>query len=311
MPAERFPRRKFLLTLTGACVAQSLTAADSGRGIFGEKNYIEYLPGDLPLVISAPHGGRETPDEIPTREKGVVQIDTNTQELARTIAEEIQARTGHRPHLIICRLHRSKLDCNREIVEAAVGNPVAEKAWGEYHAFIEQALAAAIAQSGRAFYIDLHGQNHRDRRIELGYLHSAETLELSDAALDAPAIATAGSLRRIAEKSKLPYSALLRGPRSLGALLETRGFPCAPSPERPTPVLPFFQGGYSIRRHVADSAPVAGLQIECTLAGLRDTAANRAKFATALVASLREYLAEHFDLRLSARQARHRITAGL
>ncbi len=253
------------------------------------------------LKRSAPHGGRETPEEIPQRAKGVTQSDTNTQELARTIAEEFHARTGHRPHLIICQLQRGKLDCNREIVEAAAGRPIAEKAWGEYHAFIERALAAAIAQSCRAFYIDLHVQNQRDRRIELGYLHSSEMLELADSALDAPEIAAAGSLRRIAAQSKLPYSALLRGPRSLGALLEARGFPCAPSPGRPTPVVPYFQGGYSVRRHVAVEAPVAGLQIECNLAGVRDTAENRARFATALVAALREYLAEHFDAGRPAR----------
>jgi hypothetical protein len=48
-------------------------------------------------------------------------------------------------------------------------------------------------------------------------------------------------------------------------------------------------------------APVAGLQIECNLAGVRDTAENRARFATALVAALREYLAEHFDAGRPAR----------
>ncbi len=303
MAIFRSSRRQFFAILAVGFFSGGLAVADFevGRSYFGEKNYIEYIPGDLPLVISAPHGGRETPDEIPQREKGVVEIDTNTQELARAIAEEIRTVTGHRPHLITCRLHRGKLDCNREVVEAAAGSPAAEKAWSEYHAFIERALAAAVTQSGRAFYIDLHGQNHKDHRIELGYLHSPETLQLSDAALDAAKIAAEGSLRRIAEKSKLSYSALLRGPRSLGALLEARGFPCTPSPERPSPILPYFRGGYSVRQHVAVDAPIAGLQIECNLAGLRDTADHRAKFATALVASLREYLAEHFELQLPVR----------
>src|SRR5687767_8003787 len=96
-------RRSFLLMALGWILAGSLVAADfePGRSYFGEKEYIEYLPGDLPLVISAPHGGREAPEDIPQREKGVVQIDTNTQELARAIAGEIHARTGHRAHLII------------------------------------------------------------------------------------------------------------------------------------------------------------------------------------------------------------------
>ncbi|MEQ1862276.1 MAG: hypothetical protein ABMA13_20350 [Chthoniobacteraceae bacterium] len=284
-------RRTFLVL---ALLAARVVAAE-----FGDQKYIEYLPGDLPLVISAPHGGREEPAGIPSREKGVLQPDTNTQELAREIADEIVARTGHRAHFIISRLHRKKLDPNREIAEAAAGSPIAEKAWSEYHAFIEKALTAAIAKSGKVFFIDLHGQNHRDRRIELGYLHSQETLAETDAALDS--VAAEGSLRRIAEVAKVPYSALVRGPRSLGALLEARGFPCTPSPERPTPFIPYFQGGYTVRRHVDAAKPIAGLQIEANLIGVRDTAANRTKFTTALVAALREYLAEHFDLRLPTR----------
>jgi len=278
----------------------SLSAADlaPGRSVFGSKEYVEYIPGDLPLVISAPHGGRLKPEEIPTRTMGKVDIDMNTQELIRAIGEEVHAQTGHRAHLIICRLHRSKLDANREIVEAASGSEIAETAWKEYHTFIEQAQKAAIAQAGKVFYIDLHGQGHPDRRIELGYLHSVETLSKPDAKLNAGDIAAKGSLRKIAAKTKRPYVELLRGPRSLGALLEARGFPCAPSPERPVPVLPFFEGGYSTRRHIAADMPAAGLQVECNLKGVRDTAENRAKFATALVASLREYLAEWYGMKL-------------
>ena len=90
----------------------------------------------------------------------------------------------------------------------------------------------------------------------------------------------------------------LRPEQVIGAMLQAKGFPCTPSPERPVPNLPYFQGGYTVRRHVAPEAPVAGLQIECNLEGVRDTAANRERFATALVAVLREYLAEHFELKL-------------
>ena len=301
-PPSRSRRRLALLALALVEIF-SVVAADAAsvRASFGNRNYIEYLHGDLPLVITAPHGGRETPDEIPDREQGAVDIDTNTQELARVIAAEIAARTGHSAHLVICRLHRRKLDCNREIVEAAAGSPAAEKAWNEYHGCIEEALAAATARHGHAFLIDLHGQNHPARRIELGYLHDRQTFAQADTALEAPGLAAVGSMRRVAEKSRLPYSALLRGPRSFGALLEARGFPCTPSPERPMPELPYFRGGYTLRRHVAAGTAVSGFQLEANLAGLRDTAENRAKFAAAFVAALGEFLAEHLALRLPAR----------
>jgi hypothetical protein len=273
-------------------------AAQPAAPVYGEKKYIEYTAGDLPLVISAPHGGRETPEEITTREKGVVQMDANTQEVARAVVAEFTKRTGQRPHLVVCRLHRQKLDVNREIVEAAAGNAAAEKAWTEYHAYLEQALAAAVQQSGKAFYIDLHGQSHPDKRIELGYLHDASLYAKPDEVLNGEATIAASSLRKVMAVSKHSYVDLLRGPMSLGALLQARGFACTPSPERPVPNIPYFRGGYSVRRHAFNDAPVAGLQIEMNSEGVRDTAENRAKFAQALADALLVFLPQEFGLKL-------------
>src|SRR5262245_60875676 len=86
-----------------------------GQTYFGQKEYVEYLAGDLPVMVSAPHGGRIRPEEIPDRTEGTFAFDTNTQELARAVAAELHARTGHWPHIIICKVSRRKVDCNREI----------------------------------------------------------------------------------------------------------------------------------------------------------------------------------------------------
>src|SRR5687767_711248 len=114
-----FKRPLFVLAVL---LAASLSATEPaelaqkpGQTHFGENQYIEYLVGNLPVILSAPHGGRERPTEIPDREQGTFAFDTNTQELARAVAEELHERTGGWPHLIICRLHRRKVDCNREI----------------------------------------------------------------------------------------------------------------------------------------------------------------------------------------------------
>jgi hypothetical protein len=230
------------------------------------------------------------PEEIPDRTKGVLDMDVNTQELARTLAEVVHAKTGHHMHLIVSRLHRKKLDPNREVEEAAQENPIAAKAWAEYHGAIEQACEAAVRQHGVAFFIDLHGQSHPDVRVELGYLHSARDLRASDDKLDQPAFAAKGSIQIIAARSEFPYSQILRGPSSLGALLEKRGFPSAPSPRMPSPEEPFFSGGYTVRRHCVGKDHVAGLQVECNKPRLRDTKENRQRFAEALVDALTEYL---------------------
>src|SRR5262245_11006490 len=135
-----FRRHSAVLMLVLLMVARVAAGAEEyrpGQTYFGRNQFIEYLAGDLPLIFSAPHGGRERPDEIPDRAEGTFAFDTNTQELVRAIATELHARTGHWPHVIICRLHRRKVDCNREIAEAAAGNPLAEQAWREFQGFID------------------------------------------------------------------------------------------------------------------------------------------------------------------------------
>ena len=269
-----------------------------GNSVFGERQFIEYVPGDLPIIISAPHGGHLVPDELPDRDHGVTDSDANTQELARTIAAVIHARTGRHIHLVICRLHRRKLDANREIVEAAQGDPLAGQAWEEHHGFIEQACAAAVEKYGVAFLIDLHGHGHKDPRVELGYLHEPADLAATVEVMNAPAFAAGGSLGWVAARNQVPYDRLLRGPQSFGALLEERGFAATPSPRMPVPDVPYFKGGYTIARHCVATRHVTGFQIEANRPRLRDTAANRLAFAHALAGALEVYLPAQLGLSL-------------
>lgn len=264
----------------------------AGQSIPGANGYIEWIPGELPIIVSAPHGGTTTPSGIPDRTVGTTTRDLNTGELAREVSDALVARFGQRPHLIICQLHRRKLDANREIVEAAAGNPDAERSWREYHGFIEASGAEIRLGPGMGFYIDLHGHGHDIQRLELGYLLDAAALAMSDAQLTGGAPATGSSLWPLAISSDIAFPALLRGPGSLGALLEGAGFPSVPGPTTPGPgSAPFFEGGYSTQRHGLPAAGrFAGLQIEANLVGVRDTPQSRAAFAAALAGALDSFL---------------------
>jgi hypothetical protein len=44
---------------------------------------------------------------------------------------------------------------NEQVIEAAQGNPVAETAWKEYHAFIDTAEYLVQKKFGKGIYIDL------------------------------------------------------------------------------------------------------------------------------------------------------------
>jgi hypothetical protein len=290
------PPMKALFLLIASLLPLSSFAAEPLVSQFGTKNHVECIPGDLPLILCSPHGGALKPEDIPDRSYGVTGADANTQQLTKAVAEEIAKLGGHRPHLILSHLHRSKLDPNREVKEAAQGNVDAIKAWEEYHRFIEQAREAVVKQHGMAFLIDMHGQNHPGERVELGYLHKPDDFSQDPETLNSPAFAAKGSLAHLMTKSKLSYVEVLHGPRSFGALLEAQGYHSTPSPRLPVPDQPYFSGGYTIVRHC--KPPTTGFQLEAQRVRLRDTEANRRQFARTLAAALEEYLREHLGIAL-------------
>lgn len=283
------------------CVAPGTVLTDAA-------GYIEYTTGDAPLIVSAPHGGALKPAALPDRDCAacISDADVNTEELARRVAAEFFARTGRRPHLVINRLHRSKLDANREVVEATDGLASLTPAWSSYHRFIESARGRVSGSGTRGLLIDLHGHAHAVPRLELGYDIDAATLRLSDAALASSPALAASSIGRLftANASGTAPAALKRGATSLGALFAANGFPSVPAPSDPAPAAqePYFDGGYTVQRHGSSlGGNVDAVQIEAFRVGARDTPENLTRFASAIVTSTLEFLRLHYGWTPQAR----------
>jgi hypothetical protein len=282
----------FLLLLTSALIAQTPTL----------EQYIEVRPGTLPVILTVPHGGMLKPDNVLARRYGVTGMDANTIPLSEMIIEEMEARFGGRPHAIISRLHRTKLDPNREIKEAAQGDPMAEAAWHRFHDGARKACEAVMKRHGMGLLLDIHGHRHIDQRVELGYLVKAEQLKASDAELNADAALIAStSIRDLDKRSPQTFAQLLRGPQSLGGLLERHGARCLPSPTKAYPGLMagYFSGVYDVAAHGSrDGGTVSAIQVECPWNNVRDRPDNQRLFARALVESLGVYFEVHFGKRL-------------
>lgn len=266
------------------------------------QGWIEYTPGDAPLVIVAPHGGALTPSQLPDRScSGCVLVnDANTQDLARLIVAAFITRTGARPHLVVNRLSRRKFDGNRALPEASGGNPALNAPWEWMHAAIDSAETRITRASGRGLVIDLHGHAHDVARLELGYLLTSTELRQTDAALAAGNAMARTSVARLAADSRSNADrgiALLRGPNSLGALLRVGGYPSVPSPADVAPLLgqEYFNGGYNTSRHGSlNGGTLDAIQIECHFENVRDTSSSRTAFAWALSGALVTYLERHY-----------------
>jgi hypothetical protein len=189
-----------LMVVVAVAVAVAVAAAPPSE--WGTNRYVEYRPGNGPLVLSAPHGGALEPSSIPDRTGGTTVTDSNTIDVATLVQDGFSEPA--RPHLVICHLARTKLDANREIVEAAEGNPEAELAWTEYHGFIERARAQVAAAYGRGLYVDVHGQSHAENWTECGMLLTASELNrFTDADLNDPDVFSQTSLRSVCSTARV------------------------------------------------------------------------------------------------------------
>lgn len=270
-------------------------AEEAPDSIFFVGRTVEYIPGTLPLIIAAPHGGQLEPADIPDRKDGVTTRDAETDLLAVDLADAITRRTGARPHLILCHLHRKKVDCNRDALTGTGGNPKALATWRAFHEAIGKARSAAR----HGLFLDLHGHSHPAPKVEIGYLLSEEQLREQGPAF--AALAPISGIAALAKTTPGTFEALVRGPLSLGGLLESAGYPSVPSPTSPDPgEEPYFRGGYNTSRYRSGGSDDGffALQIECPRPGVRDTEENRRRFAEAFAVALERWMEHHAGIQL-------------
>jgi hypothetical protein len=201
--------------------------------------------------------------------------------------------------VVIVRLHRTKLDANRDLAEGAQGDAEAELAWQEFHRFISDAKTALDQRYDGGLYLDLHGHGHTNQRLELGYLLDRQQLRQPDDSLDrTQTYESSSSIRTLSVRFPLSFAELLRGPTSLGALFEQEGFPAVPNDATPHPGDDaYFDGGYNTDTHGCRAGGViCAVQIEANRVGVRDTEESRRAFAAAAARVVERYLEMHYGI---------------
>ena len=291
-------RHKIFIIIFFLVVNHLVIAQES---IFGTNDYIEYQVGNLPIILTASHGGQLTPEEIPDRtcNNPTTVTDAFTVEIAEEIKNSLYEKTGCYPHVIICHLKRTKIDCNRNIEDGACGNEEAEIAWNEFHNFINEAQNTANDQyNSNTFFIDIHGHGKPEQRIELGYLLFGSELENDDETLNSLEFVNFSSIQDLVATNinNFSHAELLRGDYALGTLLGDRNYPSVPSQQIPHPGgLPYFSGGYITANHTsyAEDNETNGVQLELNFQGIRDNASNRVAFAKEFSDVILSFLEKH------------------
>lgn len=207
-------RRMMMLTRSLGVVVGLLLATPA----FGRlpTEFLTIERGELPFVLSAPHGGKlDLPNARPRTGEGlkagpggfVISRDTGTEELAREVAAEIQRRYGKPAHLVANRVHRKYCDPNR-IAAEAYDNDGGKAHFEAYHAALKTACEATQKQFQRGLVLDLHGQGTSAETVYRGTQNGKTVTLLRE---------------RFGEAAHT-------GPKSLLGLVQARGWTVHPDP---------------------------------------------------------------------------------
>jgi len=125
--------------------------------------------GTLPIILTAPHGGRESvPGAEPRKDRsqtgeyrkwGGFQkgADVNTDVLAQSIAARLAELTGGEPYVVVATFQRKYIDANRP-PELALDDRRARPYYDLYHAAIRGFVDEVRGRHARGLLIDVHGQ---------------------------------------------------------------------------------------------------------------------------------------------------------
>jgi hypothetical protein len=192
--------------------------------------------GTLPIILTAPHGGREAipvveprraADTTSGRWGGVHKgSDLNTDLLAQGITAEIAKITGKEPYLVVAKFQRKYIDVNRP-PDLALEDPRARPYYDYYHQAIRGFVDEVRHAHPAGLLIDVHGESKGPDVIMRGTLNGRAVERL---------------LRRAGVDA-------VTGPHGIFGQLETNGFEVFPGNDVPPSGHSEdagFTGGYSI-----------------------------------------------------------------
>ncbi|KAI0239388.1 hypothetical protein LSAT2_009897, partial [Lamellibrachia satsuma] len=295
-----------------AVLATTLLVVTGSTQYDSNKRYIRYVTGSLNVIITAPHGGHLLPSSIPNRVAGCFDVNTGcdyqhncgtpdpkncpvnlvkdsyTSSITTAIANELESLTGDRPHTIYCRLHRRKMDANREVNEATLNVQEAIYAYNNFTAFIN---AAKTSIGGRALLLDIHGQTHAANWTELGYAVSASKLNSGLFSASDSTIKAIGMHTTHASKICFAYTT----PNSLGHYLSNEAYRVVPSPVFPSPGSNgYYSGGYNVKTHGSrNGGLVDAIQVEIPKQE-RFSSVRRTNFAKAVARAVKHFMDDHY-----------------
>jgi len=262
-------------------LAQPIRAADTAAA-----DLALLQKGDLPIILTAPHGGREMiPSIAPRRsdDKNKIEAsrkwggfasarDADTDILVQGIAAEIERLTGKKHYLVMAKFDRKYIDANRP-VELALDNPKAIPYYEYYHNSIRGFIDEARRKYPAILLVDVHGQKKNPDVLMRGTINGR-------------------SIARLLKRAGVPA---VTGTDGIFGQLEAHGFKVFPGNDVPpsgTAENAGYEGGYTVLMSSETADGVDAVQFEFGTKYRQKTVLNKSAkdAASAIVAFYEVYL---------------------
>ena len=248
-----------------------------GEIVSDGQGYVQYRVGNTPVIITVPHDGTLVPSSMADR-TGDIARAVNTRKVAEQFAVFFNANSnGLFPHIIYNNVSRTKLDPDANVTDGAQGNSYATLSYGTYHSYLQTAIDSVEAHFDSGVLLNLVEHDHSVQQVELGYLLSANNLNLSNSALNS--YSSQSSVNQMASISAATFSEVVRGYSSFGNLLfgssyNGYSFSVVPTLDNPSPgTNPYTSGGYTLETYgSSDSGKINAIEVATPYAGFRDNA---------------------------------------
>jgi N-formylglutamate amidohydrolase len=241
-------------------------------------NLVRYQPGDLPILLTAPHGGTNVVKDVLTRTNGTLLRDDGTYELALLVNEELtKLMKGKQPYLVAAQFHRKYLDVNRPATNA-FESPAAKPYYDTYHNQTSNYVAEIRQRfGGEGLMIDLHGQGRDAASIFRGTGNGVTVLRL---------------IQKQGESAFTGTNSILGQLAQMGYNVIPNNTPPGKPPEDRS-----YNGGFTVRTYGSHKDDgIDALQLEL---GYKQRRTDRKKFAKdlaqAIYAFQKEYLKPKTD----------------
>ena len=248
----------------------------------------------LPIVITAPHGGKMAPPNVAERvlrpQSGDSKLsDLYSQELALDIDKHITECTGRFPFVVMANFHRKYIDANRSIDENPFNmesESVGKAIFNRYHSLVQMCVeeAQTVAQPGqKVLLLDIHGCKHNEDVMSL----------------------------ILGTRSGASYDRVRQRTEQIGFEWHLRNLFLTPGvfkvlPDIGHPDVPRYSGGYTIASS-SNISVLDAMQIEFNQS-IRHSPMSRIRCATLLAeAYVRSYHADHHVFRVKTQDPFHNI----